>query len=126
MNLISNQYILKLGPSAQVYQYAIEVHPMAIQDTARVQQIIRYKRTAMERALGPFVCSGNNIYSLTELTESLKFPVTFKGESLSIFIDVDTGRNVILGTNFENENHSLTQNLINIIVKSAMRETSLQ
>jgi hypothetical protein len=36
MNVVSNQYRLKLGPEVRVYQYVLDVEPMELWDTHRV------------------------------------------------------------------------------------------
>jgi len=60
----SNQYKLKLGGSVQVFQYKLEIVGMEMWDAALVQKICRFKRSALEKALGLYVCSGAAIYVL--------------------------------------------------------------
>lgn len=46
----------------------------------RVHEIIKTKKTALEKALGFYVVSGKTIYTLIELEESLIFKTTYKGD----------------------------------------------
>jgi len=55
-----------------------------------VHEIIRTKKTSLEKALGYYVVSGKTIYTLTELDESLVFTTIFKGETARISIDKET------------------------------------
>jgi len=58
VNVLSNQYKLKLGGTVQVYQYKLEIVGMEMWDANLVQKIIKFKRTALDKALGLYVCSG--------------------------------------------------------------------
>ena len=115
--LVSNQYKLKLGGSVQVFQYALEVVGMELWDANLVQKIVRFKRTALEKSLGLYVVSGSSIYMLTELEEDVKFDVSFSGEKYSIVIDQTTQSTVQLDGKFDNQDNTVSQNLINIIIK---------
>ena len=42
-------------------------------DANLVHQILKVRRKELEMALGPHVCSGQQIYTLTELEEDLCF-----------------------------------------------------
>ena len=96
---------------------------MAFWDAHRVQAVVRFKRRAIEAALGQFVCSGKCIYTLQELTETVAFPVTYKGQAMTITIDVETMTKVTMGGKdteaggFTNEDHTVTQSILNIIIK---------
>jgi len=41
----------------------------------------------METTLGPFVCSGQSIYTLCKLEDSCKFETIFKGQKQEIHVD---------------------------------------
>lgn len=90
MNVVSNQYRLKLGPELRVCQYVLDVEPMELWDAHRVQAIIRSKNRELELALGPYVCSGKTIYTLREIDQSLSFKTIFKGQTQFIKIDKTT------------------------------------
>ena len=64
---MSNQYLLKIGAAVKVFMYVLEVQPMHIWDPNLVNKVMRLKRTALERALGPHVCSGKSLYTLNEI-----------------------------------------------------------
>ena len=50
---------------------------MEMWDSNLVQKIVRFKRNALEKALGLYVSSGASIYMLTELEEDVRFDVSF-------------------------------------------------
>ena len=117
MSVQSNQYKLKLGGSVQVFQYKLEIVGMEMWDAALVQKICRYKRSALEKALGLYVCSGAAIYVLQELEEDLIFDVLLGGAKYKILIEKVNQSIVQLDGKFENSDNSVSQNLINIIIK---------
>lgn len=71
----------------QVYQYALEIIGMEIFDTDLIQKVVRYKRSALDKALGLYVVSGQSIYMLHELEEDVKFDVSFLGNKYTIMIE---------------------------------------
>ena len=68
----------------------------------RVHAIIKTKRTALEKSLGAYVVSGKNIYTLSEIEDSLEYQTTYKGQRCSIKIDKDFGQQVLLSNDFVN------------------------
>ena len=126
VSLMSNQYRLTLGQNACVYQYALEIKPDEFWEAHRVHDIVRTKKSSLEKAIGYYVVSGKMIYTLTELEETLIFKTTYRGVQCTIKIDTETGSNIHLTDNFENKNNDVSQNLINVILKQAFRETSLK
>jgi len=86
-------------------------------EAERVHAIIKTKRSALEKALGPFVVSGTSIYILNEIDDSLEFSTTYRGQRCSIKIDKDYGQQVMLSNDFVNKENSVSQNLINVIIK---------
>jgi hypothetical protein len=117
VTVMSNQYKLKLGGSVQVYQYKLEIVGMEMWDSALVQKITRFKRSALEKALGLYVCSGAAIYVLSELEEDVIFDVALGGAKYKILIEKSNQSIVQLDGKFENSDNSVSQNLINIIIK---------
>lgn len=109
-----------------VFQYRLEILGMKVWDANLVQKIIRFKRSALEKALGLYVPSGEQIYMLTELDEDVKFDVTMQGNKYTILIKQSTQSVVTMDGKFENQDNSVNQNLINIIIKQAFRETDLK
>jgi len=110
----------------QVYQYKLEIIGMEMWDSALVQKITRFKRSALEKALGLYVCSGAAIYVLSELDEDVIFDVVLGGAKYKILIEKSTQSIVQLDGKFENSDNSVSQNLINIIIKQAFRDTDLK
>lgn len=90
VSLLSNMYKLTLGQNACVYQYALDIKPDEFWEASRVHEIIRSKKTSLEKALGSYVVSGKTIYTLTELDESLVFTTVYRGETAKISIDKET------------------------------------
>ena len=126
VNLVSNQYLLKLGSSVQVFQYALDISPMPIWDANQVHRILRTKRIALERGVGHFVCSGKSIYTINEIEEDLTFKTTFRGEDYIISIDKTTEAPMMLDDTFANKDNDVKQQLINVIIKEAFRSTELK
>lgn len=126
VSLLSNQYRLTLGENACVYQYVLDIKPDEFWEAHRVHDIIRTKKTSLEKALGAYVVSGKTIYTLTELEDTLIFKTVFRGQQAQIMIDKDSGCQIHLTDNFHNKDNDISQNLINVILKQAFRETNLK
>lgn len=77
---------MKLGGTVSVYQYKLEIIGMELWDANLVQKIVRFKRTALEKALGLYVVSGASIYILSELEEDVVFEVCLSGAKYTIMI----------------------------------------
>ena len=58
VKVMSNQYKLKLSGVVQVFQYKLDILGMEMFDANLIQQVVRFKRAAMEKALGLNVVSG--------------------------------------------------------------------
>lgn len=84
---MSNQYRLKLGGVVQVFQYKLEILGMEMFDPNFIQQVIRFKRSTIEKSLGLNVVSGEQIYLLEEIAEDVKFEASFRGGKYTILID---------------------------------------
>lgn len=127
VNLVSNQYLLKVGPSVNVYQYALDITPMHVWDANLVYRVMKLKRAALERALGPHVCSGKSVYTLAEIDSDLVFKVgKIQGDEYTIAISVDTCSVINLNSNFSNKENDVKQQIINVIIKDAFRSTDLR
>jgi hypothetical protein len=117
---------LKVGLSVKVFQYALDIHPMPMWDANLVHRVMKLKRTALDRALGPHVCSGKSIYTLNEVEEDLIFKPKFQGEEYIISIDKESRTEVMLNSSFSNKENDVKQQLINVIIKDAFRSTDLR
>lgn len=58
INVQSNQYRIRLSGKVTVFQYRLEILGMQVWDANLVQKILRFKRSALEKALGLHVPSG--------------------------------------------------------------------
>ena len=117
VNVWSNQYKLNLGSKAIVYQYKLEIIGMKIWDASLVHRILRSKKAAIDTALGLNTCSGASIYVPSEITEDVKFNVTFEKVAYTISIESATRSIVNLDDHFKNADNTTSQNLINIVIK---------
>lgn len=100
VSIVSNQYSIKLGGRMVVYQYKIEVRELDIWDANLVQQIVKQKRRALDRILGQYVTSGAQLYTITELDESIEMAVPLNGTKYSLVIDKSTQATVTLDDEF--------------------------
>ena len=80
----------------------------------------------MEAALGLNVCSGESIYLLRELEEDCRFTTQVGGQHYEIEIRVATHSFVNLKDSFDNEKNTTTQQLINVILKNAFKDTKMK
>lgn len=126
VNLVSNQYKLNIGGQVKVYMYVLNISPMHVWDPNLVHRVMKLKRTALERALGPHVCSGKSIYTLQEIEEDLVFKVKVQGEEYTIAVNVDSCCTVSLNDTFSNKDNDVKQQIINVIIKDAFRSTDLR
>lgn len=109
-----------------VYQYALKINGLAVWDAAQVQRIIKFKNKALNKALGLYVTSGESIYTVTELDEDVRFDVALSGEKFVIYIDKETQKIIQFDDKFNNSDNTVAQQIINIIVKQAFRDTDLK
>lgn len=126
VSLVSNQFRVKIGGTVNVYQYALEIIGMEIFDVDLIQKICRHKRRALDTALGLYLVSGKCIYVLHELQEDVKFEVSYLGEKYTIVIEQSSQSIVTVNEKFDNQDNTVGQQLLNIVIKTAFRETSLK
>ncbi len=81
---------------------------MEMWDAGLVQKIIRFKRSALEKALGLYVSSGQQIYVLAELDEDVMFDVSLGGAKYQILIDKSTQSIVQLDGKFQNQDNTVS------------------
>lgn len=58
VDVVSNQYLLKINGKVQVFQYRLDIVGMEMWDANLVQRIVKFKNKALEKALGLYVVSG--------------------------------------------------------------------
>lgn len=126
VSIVSNQYKMTLSADCTVSQYPIEIQGMEMWDADLVQRIVKFKATTMEKCFGLYVVSGKSIYLLSDLSESVSIDVTFRGTKYTIVIDSKDVQHIQLSTSFVNDQNSVHQSLINIIIKRAFRDTNLK
>lgn len=117
---------MTLGETKVVYQYVLDIKPDEFWEAAKVHAIIKTKRIALEKALGQFIVSGKSIYTLVEIDEDYEWTTTYRGQQCLIKIDKDQVTTVNMSGEFANKDNTVAQNLINIIVKQAFRDTTLK
>lgn len=78
-------------------------------------------------AIGIFVVSGVMLYTVTPISESLRFKFPHNGQQVSITIDTSTETTFQLeelqASQLKMADHSVMHQLLNIIIKQAFRET---
>jgi len=74
----------------------LQIHGMEVWDASLVHTIIRACRRPIDLALGLNVCSGQQVYTVTELNEDISFYVTHNSKKYTIFIRKDTQSEVNL------------------------------
>jgi hypothetical protein len=81
----------------------------------------------MTLALGTFACSGNNIFVLSEIEseEEMRFDVNYRGGDYTIIIRPETKTLFLMQDETKDGAGQISQNLINVILKNAFRETNL-
>jgi hypothetical protein len=81
----------------------------------------------METALGPFVCSGQSIYTLNQLQDTVIFETEYKGEKHKIIVDTKSMVLISMAATSQIfDSQSVMYQLLNIIIKQAFRQTSLK
>lgn len=77
--------------------------------------------------LGVYVISGMNIYTLNQIDEPILIVTTIKGTQYTLTIDATTEKAISLAENNKLivKDNSVMDHLINIIIKEAIRSTSL-
>ena len=99
-----------------------EVTPEEFWEAHKVYDIIRKYRRKLEAVLGLFLVSGKSIYTLNEIDETLEFNFTpYNQSNYKVKIDKDSVTMFNFSEKFNNKDNSLSQNLLNIIIKSALR-----
>lgn len=71
VNLLTNQYRLRLGQELAVFQYDVSIQPDAMSDTFIMQGIFRTIKKKIDALLGLYVNSGRLVFTTTKLDESL-------------------------------------------------------
>jgi len=128
IQLLTNQYRLKLGQELSVFQYDVQVLPDHMSDAYILQGIFRQIKRQVDTVLGLYVTSGRSVFTTTDIEESIVFKTEFKGIKYEVVISVESKR-FFSGKQLSSakmEDHNVMHTLLNIIVKQAFRETKLR
>lgn len=128
VNLLTNQWRLRLSSQLQVYQYEVVVHPDSMSDAFIMQGIFKVIRRKVDAILGVWCTSGRSVYTTSDIDDSLMIEADFRGIKYQVVINADSKR-LISGKNlttFKGEDNAMIHTLLNIIVKQAFRETNLR
>ena len=119
---------MKLGAEMPVYYYNILISPEVIADSYVIHGIFGNIKKRLDVMMGIHVISGNTIFTTTNLEESIHIKAEFKNQEYDVQIEASTNH-FLIGASMDGqrmEDHSLVQNLINIIIKQAFRDTNLR
>lgn len=128
VNLLTNQWRLRLSSQLQVYQYEVVVHPDNMSDAFIMQGIFKVIRRKVDAILGVWCTSGRSVYTTSDIDDSLMIEADFRGIKYQVVINAESKR-LISGKNlttFKGEDNAMIHTLLNIIVKQAFRETNLR
>jgi len=128
VQLLTNQYRLKLSQELSVWQYDVTVLPDHMSDAFIMQGIFKAIKRKVDMILGLYVTSGRAVFTTTELNENVLITTDFRGIKYDIIINAEnkkffSGKQL---TQAKMEDHNIIHNLLNIIVKQAFRETNLR
>ena len=110
---------MKLGNKLSVYLYSISITPEIIDDAYIIHGIFGNLRRRLNSILDIHTISGRNLFTTTDLQESILIKSEFKNQEYEVLIDVGT-KHFVSGANMDSlkmEDHSLVHNLINIVIK---------
>ena len=111
----------------KVYQYPLTVLPEDIFDALIVHEIISKKSRFLYRCLGPHIVSGKMMFTMRPIDSELEIPQTqYKGKDCQIIIDKSGEQEIPISADFINRENSVVQNFLNIIFKTAFRQTHLK
>ena len=97
-------------------------------DSYIMQGVFKACKKKADAILGLYIQSGRNVFTTTDLDETVTMNVKFREIEYTIIIDA-TSKKYISGkhiTQAKMEDHAIVHTLLNIIVKQAFRETNLR
>lgn len=119
---------MKFGSELSVYQYDVSVTPDVMVDAYVLHGIFRNIKRRVESILGLYVISGKSVFTTTDLQESLLIKAEFRSNKYDVLINADSKKffsGKSLATS-KMEDHDIIHNLVNIIIKQALRDTDLR
>jgi Leu/Phe-tRNA-protein transferase len=102
-----------------VYQYDLTVLPDHMSDSYIMQGVFKACKKKADAILGLYIQSGRNVFTTTNLEETVTMNVKFREIEYTIIIDAES-KKYISGKNMhltKMEDHSIVHTLLNIIVK---------
>jgi hypothetical protein len=102
-----------------VFQYDFTVLPDHMSDSYIMQGVFKSSKRKIDTILGLYVQSGRNVFTTTDINETVVINTKFRDIEYSIIIDA-TSKKYIAGKRLEEEkmeDHSIMHTLLNIIVK---------
>lgn len=128
VTLMTNQYKLNLGNELSFYQYDIQVTPDAMSDTYIIMNITRSIKKRIESIFGLHVISGRSLYTLHDLEDTIVITTQFRNIDYTVTISSESKRHFSGKTlqSSKMEDHNVIFNLINIVIKQALRDTDLR
>lgn len=106
--------------------YQIELLGMAIQDAALIHRVIRLKKKELDAILSAYVCSGANVFLLTQITEDFMLNATLNEVEYILLIKAGTETQVLLSDDFKQANSAMARTLVNVILNQAFRDTEFR
>ena len=126
VTLRANHFRLNIGQELYVFQYALTVQPAEVFDAAVVHDILAMKNRQLFKMLGAYVPSGRTIYTMAEIEETINIETSYKGKPCEIIIDKGSETRTLMSPEFINRQNSVVQGILNIIFKTAFRQTHLR
>lgn len=128
MTLTTNQYMMNLSGDLHVFIYDLCITPEIINDAFLIHQVARRGHKKLEMLLGIYQISGKNIFTTSDIQESLVVKAEYKNQEYTITVDASTkayfnGKKL---SKLKMEDHNVAHTLLNIIVKEAFRQTKLR
>ena len=102
-----------------MYQYDLTVLPDHMSDSFIMQGVFKACKKKADAILGLYIQSGRNVFTTTDLEETVVINVKFRDIEYTVIIDA-TSKKYISGKNISEtkmEDHSIVHTLLNIIVK---------
>lgn len=119
---------MKFRAELDVYLYDVIITPENICDAYITHGIFRSIRKRLSMIMDIHVISGKNLFTTTNLEESILIKAEYNNQEYDVLIDSESKHFVSCAQmeSLRMEDHSLVHNLINIIIKQAFRETNLR
>lgn len=129
VNVVTNQFVMKLTGDKDVHIYDVKLDPsQAIDEAFVIHQVARELKSDLEAALGTYVFSGRNCFTIKKLTEPMTFTAKFRETTYTMTIKVENVHtfNCRDMEDIKMEDDHVAHTLLNVIIKEAFRSTHLR